>query len=76
MNSDDVSSSKATGRPPPPDNANAFLEPGMIVRHPGQPDWGHGQIQSNIDGKLTVNFSEQGKVVLNGHRIVLDLVKG
>ena len=23
----------------------AFLEPGVLVRHPGQPDWGDGQVQ-------------------------------
>ncbi|HQN51475.1 MAG TPA: DUF3553 domain-containing protein, partial [Phenylobacterium sp.] len=21
-----------------------FLEPGVLVRHPGQPDWGLGQV--------------------------------
>ena len=35
---------------------NALLEPGMLVRHPEQPDWGLGQVQSNIRGKITVNF--------------------
>lgn len=50
---------------------NAFLEPGMLVRHPDQPDWGTGQVQSNIDGKITVNFREQGKVVINGFRVSL-----
>ena len=35
-------------------NINALLEPGMLVRHPGQPDWGIGQVQSNIGGKITV----------------------
>lgn len=52
-------------------NLNEFLEPGMLVRHPGQPDWGTGQVQSNIGGKITVNFQEAGKVVLNGSRVEL-----
>ncbi|MEO1138067.1 MAG: DUF3553 domain-containing protein [Pseudomonadota bacterium] len=50
---------------------NAFLEPGMLVTHPGQPDWGTGQVQSNIGGKITVNFQDVGKVVIDGSRIEL-----
>ena len=53
---------------------NALLEPGMLVRHPGRPDWGVGQVQSNIGGKITVNFPEAGKVVLDGERIELSPV--
>ena len=52
---------------------NALLEPGMLVRHPGQPDWGLGQVQSNVGGKITVNFREMGKVVIDGRRVVLIL---
>ncbi len=50
---------------------NAFLTPGLLVRHPQQPDWGTGQVQSNIGGKITVNFPEVGKVVIDGSRIEL-----
>lgn len=50
---------------------NAFLEPGALVTHPDQPDWGVGQVQSNIGGKVTVNFREAGKVVIDGSRIML-----
>ena len=50
---------------------NAILEPGMLVRHPDQPDWGVGQVQSNIAGRITVNFPEAGKVVIDGSRIAL-----
>lgn len=52
-------------------NLNEFLEPGMLVRHPARPDWGTGQVQSNIAGKVTVNFQEAGKVVIDGSRIEL-----
>lgn len=46
----------------------SVLEPGMLVRHPGQPDWGLGQVQSNIGGRVTVNFEHCGKVVIDtGH---------
>lgn len=50
---------------------NSFLEPGMLVAHPGRPDWGAGQVQSNISGKITVNFQEVGKVVIDSTRIEL-----
>ena len=53
---------------------NAILTPGMLVRHPAFPDWGVGQVQSNIGGRITVNFREQGKVVIDGNRIELELV--
>lgn len=50
---------------------NSLLEPGMLVRHPDQPDWGTGQVQSNIGGRITVNFREEGKVVLDSARVML-----
>lgn len=56
------------------DDLNAFLEPGMLVRHPSQPDWGIGQVQSRINWRVTVNFTEQGKVVIDGTLIALEVV--
>lgn len=53
------------------EDLNSFLEPGMLVTHPDRPEWGTGQVQSNINGKITVNFREQGKVVINGFRVSL-----
>ncbi|WP_126976672.1 DUF3553 domain-containing protein [Frigidibacter oleivorans] len=53
---------------------NSLLEPGMLVRHPGQPDWGLGQVQSNIGGRITVNFEHAGKVVIDGARVDLQIV--
>ncbi|MFV0360429.1 DUF3553 domain-containing protein [Tropicimonas sp.] len=50
---------------------NAFLEPGMLVRHPDRPDWGIGQVQSRIGHRITVNFEHAGKVVLDGRVISL-----
>lgn len=50
---------------------NAFLEPGALVRHPDQTDWGVGQVQSNINGRITVNFRNEGKVVIESSRIML-----
>jgi hypothetical protein len=53
---------------------NTLLEPGQLVRNPNQPDWGIGQVQSNVAGKVTVNFRDQGKVVIVGSQIELELV--
>lgn len=55
---------------------NAILEPGMMVRHPRQPDWGIGQVQSVIGGRITVNFPETGKVVIDGAVVELMPVLG
>lgn len=52
----------------------SLLEPGMYVRHPSQPDWGLGQVQSNIGGRVTVNFEHAGKVVIDGSRVDLVIV--
>lgn len=53
---------------------NEILEPGMLVRHPGAPEWGVGQVQSRIGDRITVNFADAGKRVLDGRRITLELV--
>ncbi|MDP3262709.1 MAG: DUF3553 domain-containing protein [Tabrizicola sp.] len=54
----------------------ALLEPGMVVRHPGMPGWGLGQVQSNIGGRVTVNFEHAGKVVIDSKQITLERVFG
>jgi len=50
---------------------NALLEPGMLVRHPNCPEWGVGQVQSNIGERITVNFEHQGKVTIDGRHVML-----
>lgn len=52
----------------------SILEPGMIVKHPNQPDWGLGQVQSNISNRITVNFEHEGKKVIDIDQISLVLV--
>ena len=54
---------------------NAILHPGKLVRHPERPEWGLGQVQSNIGDRITVTFAEEGKVVIDGTRIALLLVQ-
>ncbi|WP_371153344.1 DUF3553 domain-containing protein [Jannaschia sp. 2305UL9-9] len=54
-----------------PHDQNAMLEPGMFVQHPQAPEWGRGQVQSNIGARITVNFEHQGKQVIDSTRILL-----
>ncbi len=35
------------------------------MRHPGEPDWGVGQVQSAIGDRVTVNFEHAGKRLIN-----------
>ena len=51
------------------------LVPGMRVRHPGEPDWGVGQVQSVVGQRVTVNFEHAGKRLINGALIRLDEVE-
>ncbi len=51
-----------------------FLEPGVLVRHPGQPDWGVGQVQSVVGRKVTVNFEDAGKQVIDASVVRLDFL--
>ncbi len=51
------------------------LAPGALVRHPNQPDWGLGQVQSVTGYRVTVNFEQVGKVVINAEIITLDVVE-
>lgn len=49
----------------------ALLEPGMRVRHPTEPNWGLGQVQSVAGERITVNFEHAGKVLINARLIDL-----
>ena len=48
--------------------------PGDYVINPLQKDWGIGQVQSIIKNKITVNFQNQGKQVINGEIITLEKI--
>ena len=52
-----------------------LLTPGALVRHPEQPDWGLGQVQSAIGHRVTVNFENAGKVLIDIRRVGLTLVQ-
>tara|TARA_A100001011_G_C13893819_1_gene668154 strand:+ start:200 stop:373 length:174 start_codon:yes stop_codon:yes gene_type:complete len=48
------------------------FEPGDYVLNPANKNWGIGQIQSIIGNKVTVNFENVGKRVLNIEIITLE----
>ncbi len=53
---------------PPP----SLLEPGAWVCHPGRPDWGPGQVQSVVGARVTVNFRNAGKILVNAAAVTLE----
>ena len=54
---------------------NLDLEPGDFVINPSNNRWGIVQIQSIIKNKATVNFENEGKLVINIEEILLEKVK-
>ena len=46
-------------------------EPGDKVINPNSKDWGIGQVQSIINEKVTINFENVGKKVINAKNIEL-----
>ena len=51
------------------------FEPGDKVFNPANKDWGIGQVQSIIKGKVTVNFQNAGKKVINSKNINLEKIE-
>ena len=49
-------------------------EPGDYVMNPNNKSWGIGQIQSMIKNKVTVNFENAGKRVINSKKIILEKI--
>ena len=50
------------------------FEPGDYVINPANKNWGIGQVQSIIGSKVTVNFENKGKTVINVENINLEKV--
>ncbi len=63
----------------PPSRAETALTfgitPGCLVRHPDRPDWGMGQVQSAIGARITVNFENAGKVLIDANQVTLELIE-
>ena len=51
------------------------FEPGDKVFNPSNKDWGIGQVQSCINGKVTINFENVGKKVIDLMFINLELIE-
>ena len=49
-------------------------EPGDKVTNPQKKEWGIGQVQSIINGKVTINFENVGKKVINSSLIYLEKI--
>ncbi|MFL2894502.1 MAG: DUF3553 domain-containing protein [Candidatus Pelagibacter sp.] len=50
------------------------FDPGDKVINPLNKDWGMGQVQSIINGKVTVNFENVGKKVINISNVNLEKI--
>ena len=48
--------------------------PGDFVINPKNKDWGTGQVQSIINNKVTINFENVGKKVINSKLIILERI--
>ena len=46
----------------------------MWVVNPAQPDWGLGQVQSAVGDRVTVNFENTGKMLINAGVVDLEVV--
>ena len=51
------------------------FEPGDKVLNPLRKDWGIGHVQSIIKEKVTVNFENKGKLVINANYVNLEKIK-
>ena len=50
------------------------FEPGDFVKNPDNIDWGIGQVQSNINNRITVNFQNVGKKTVNPMEVELKVI--
>ena len=48
------------------------FEPGDKVISPNNKHWGIGQVQTTINKKITINFENVGKKVINSSNIKLE----
>ena len=51
------------------------FEPGDYVKNPANLNWGVGQVQSIIGNKVTVNFQNYGKMVINIDNVTLEKIE-
>ena len=51
------------------------LVPGTYVINEKNHDWGIGQVQSSIKNKITINFENVGKKVINIKKINIKIIE-
>ena len=51
------------------------FEPGDYVENPANKEWGIGQVQSIAGNKVTVNFENFGKRVININNVKLEKIE-
>ena len=52
------------------------LTPGVFVINQNKKnEWGIGQIQSSINNKITINFENVGKKIINPNKVKLKIIK-
>ena len=56
-------------------NYNPELFPGVYVINEKNQKWGVGQIQSSINNKVTINFENVGKKVVDIKKFKLKVIK-
>ena len=57
-------------------NYSGDLTPGVFVINEDKKDeWGLGQVQSSINDKITINFENIGKKIINPNQVKLKIVK-
>ena len=49
-------------------------EPGDKVTNPNNKEWGIGQVQSIINGKVTINFENVGKKVIISKNVKIEKI--
>ena len=52
------------------------LSPGVfVINEDKKNEWGLGQVQSSINDKVTINFENVGKKIINPNQVKLKIVK-
>ena len=58
------------------DDFHGDLTPGVyVINEDKEIEWGIGQIQSSINSKITINFENVGKKVVNPKNVKLKIIK-
>jgi Protein of unknown function (DUF3553) len=52
----------------------SLFSPGQYVRHPLEPDWGIGQVQSSVADRVTINFEHVGKQLIITSLVELETI--